>query len=248
VGDARRAAAALVSVLALASEPARAAEEGAPRARKESPQHFAIELRFAPYWPAIDSEPGLTGKPYQELFGTMPRLLFSGEIDWQALRIAHFGSVGPGFSFGYTQMSAPAPLTSGAGFAAEDTNLEVFPFYAVVVLRVDVLARDFKIPIVPYAKAGLAMTIWRTFTASGTSSFDGQNGFGTTWGEQFAVGAALSLDWLDARASKLLDDEAGVNHTYLFGEWMLANLDNFGSAGALRVGTMTFCGGLAVEF
>jgi len=227
--------------------PARADESDFPK-RVQSSQHFAVELRFAPYWPAIDSEPGLTGKPYQEIFGTMPRLLFSGEFDWQPLRIPHFGTLGPGFSFGYTEMSAPAPLSSGGGVSAEQTNIEIFPFYAVAVLRIDVLWHDYKIPIVPYAKAGVAMTVWHTFTDSGTSSFNGNNGLGTTWGEQFAAGGALALNWLDPRAAMAMDQSAGINTTYLFAEWMLANLDNFGSSSAFRVGTMTVTAGLAVEF
>lgn len=246
----RKAAAVIVagaSALWMWATPARADDSDFPKP-KESPQHFALELRFAPYWPAIDSQPGLTGKPYQETFGTMPRLLFSGEFDWQAIRIPHFGTIGPGLSFGYTQMSAPAPLADGSGVSAENTNIEVFPFYAVAVLRVDTLWHDYKIPFVPYAKLGVAMTIWRTFTDSGTSTFNGVSGSGWTWGEQFAVGGALALNWLDPRAAASMDQGGGINTTYAFAEWMFANLDNFGSSKAFRVGTNTICAGLAVEF
>ncbi len=242
------------AALALAvTAPARAAESDFPK-KHESKQWFAFELRFAPYWPQIDSQPGLTGTPYQTVFGTMPRLLVAGEIDAQLLRIPHFGSLGPAFSFGYTQMSAPAPFANQPGLSAENTNLEVFPMYLAAVLRVDVLMRDLRVPIVPYVKLGLAMTLWRSFTDAGTSSYPnpvtGQtdNAFGATWGEQIAVGGMLNLDWIDRRAAVSLDDATGINHTYLFGEWMFANLDNFGSSKGLRVGTNTFCGGLAFEF
>jgi len=221
---------------------------------KESKQWFALELRFAPYWPNIDSQPGLTGNPYHTIFGNMPRLLASAELDFQALRIPHFGTLGPGLSFGYTQMSAPAPLANGGGVSAEDTNIEVFPFYLVAVLRADVLLRQFHVPIVPYAKLGIATTIWRAFTDSGTSTYtnpvtgQSSSAVGATWGEQFAVGAMLNLDWIDMRGAYNLDDATGINHTYVFGELMIANLDNFGSSSGLRVGTTTFCGGLAFEF
>ena len=214
-----------------------------------SPQWFAIEFRFAPYWPMIDSQPGLKGTPYKDTFGTMPRLLASVEVDAQILKIPHFGSLGPAFSFGYTEMSAPATLSAPAtGISGENTNLEVFPMYLAAVLRVDVFLRDFKIPLVPYAKLGIATTLWRAFTDTGTSNFDGKNGFGATWGEQFAIGGMLNLDWIDPRAAGELDTSTGINHTYLFGEWMFANLDNFGSSSGLRVGTNTFAGGLAFEF
>jgi hypothetical protein len=243
------AAAALVSF----AGSARAAESDFPR-HHESSQWFAAELRFAPYWPDIDSQPGLSGNPYHTIFGDMPRLLFAAELDAQLLRIPHFGSLGPAFSFGYTQMSAPAPLADGSGLSAENTNIEVFPMYLVAVLRIDVLMRDFKVPIVPYAKLGIAMTLWRAFTDTGTSSYvdpvTGQNrdAFGATWGEQVALGGMLNLDWIDRRAATSLDEATSINHTYLFAEWMLANLDNFGSSSGLRVGTSTFCGGLAFEF
>jgi hypothetical protein len=222
--------------------------------KHESKQWFAAELRFAPYWPDIDSQPGLSNQPYHTTFGNMARLLVAAEIDAQVLRIPHFGTLGPAFSFGYTQMSAPAQYADKSGVSAENTNLEVFPMYLVAVLRVDVLLRDFKIPIVPYVKAGLGFTLWRSFTDSGTSNFvdpitgKTSSAFGGTWGEQIALGGMLNLDWIDRRAAGNLDDYTGINHTYIFGEWMLANLDNFGSKNGLRVGTNTFCGGLAFEF
>ena len=222
--------------------------------KHESSQWFAFELRFAPYWPDIDSQPGLTGQPYHTIFGNMARLLVAGEIDAQVLRIPHFGSLGPAFSFGYTQMSAPAQFSDGSGPSAENTNIEVFPMYLVAVLRVDVLMRDLHVPIVPYIKAGVGFTLWRSFTDSGTSNYTNpitgqtQNAFGGTWGEQLSIGGALNLDWIDRRAAQNLDDYTSINHTYIFAEWMLANLDNFGSKNGLRVGTNTFCGGLAFEF
>jgi len=235
------------------SNAARAADSDFVK-KHESSQWFAFELRFAPYWPDIDSQPGLTGQPYHSIFGNMARLLVSGEIDAQVLKIPHFGSLGPAFSFGYTQMSAPAKFSDGSGTSAENTNIEVFPMYLVAVLRVDVFLRDFRIPLVPYVKAGLGFTLWRSFTDSGTSNYvdpitgKTQNAFGGTWGEQIAVGGMLNLDWIDRRAAVQLDEYTSINHTYLFGEWMLANLDNFGSPNGLRVGTNTFCGGLAFEF
>jgi hypothetical protein len=237
------------AIIALASiaPSANAADSDFPR-RHESSQWFAVELRFAPYWPAIDSQPGLTGNPYHTIFGDMPRLLAAFELEAEVLHIPHFGSLGPAFSFGYTQMSAPAPLASGTGVSAENTNIEVFPMYLAAVLRIDVLLRDFRVPIVPYAKLGVAVTPWRSFTDTGTSNFMGKEALGATWGEQIALGGMLNLDWIDRRAAVQLDEAAGINHTYLFGEWMLANLDNFGSSSGLRVGTNTFCGGLAFEF
>lgn len=246
-------ASALVCAAFVMPRGAHAADSDFPR-KHESKQWFEFELRFAPYWPNIDSQPGLTGNPYHTIFGNTARLLVSAELDVQLLRIPHFGSIGPGLSFGYTQMSAPAPLADGSGVSAENTNIEVYPFYLTAVLRIDGLLRDFHVPIVPYVKLGPAYTLWRVFTDSGTSSYTNPvtgkttTGFGGTWGEQLALGAQLNLDWIDRRGSGALDEATGINHTYIFGEWMFVNLDNFGSSSALRVGTNTFCGGLAFEF
>ena len=139
------------AAFALASIASKASAAESDFAKKhESSQWFAFELRFAPYWPDIDSQPSLGGaQPYHKTFGNMARLLVSGEIDAQVLQIPHFGSLGPAFSFGYTQMSAPAPLSNGSGLSAENTNLEVFPMYLVAVLRVDVLLARLPRPVRP---------------------------------------------------------------------------------------------------
>ena len=50
-----------------------------------SPQNFALELRFSPYKPQIDEEPGLANAPYHQTFGSMRRLLVQFELDWQVL-------------------------------------------------------------------------------------------------------------------------------------------------------------------
>jgi hypothetical protein len=215
----------------------------------ESPQHFAFELRFSPYTPNIDSAPGLTGKPYETTFGTTPRVLPAIEFDWQALRIPHFGTIGPALSAGYTVMGASATFAAGGGASAESTNLEVFPFYGVGVLRVDVFERDFGIPLVPYAKGGVGVALWRAYNDSGTSvGTNGVSGKGSTWGSHFAFGLGLSLNWIDRRSSKNLDGATGINDTMLFAEWMFMNLDGFGAADKLRVGTSTWVVGLALQF
>ena len=37
-----------------------------------SPKHWMLELKFGPYKPNVDAEPGLSGKPYDEVFGCGP--------------------------------------------------------------------------------------------------------------------------------------------------------------------------------
>jgi hypothetical protein len=214
-----------------------------------SPQHFALELRLAPYTPQVDNEPSLGGKtPYRDTFGSTPRLELAAEFDWQALRIPHVGTLGPGISAGITSMTAKAPKSDGTGLSAEDTSLSIYPFYLVAVFRADVLSRELGIPLVPYVKGGLGYALWRASNAVGTSATDSVAGKGHTVGTNFALGIGLNLNAFDRRSAHQLDQATGVNNTYLFAEWMVAALNGLGQSSALHVGTNTWVAGLAFEF
>ena len=139
-----------------------------PRSRVyESPQNFALELRLSPYRPQIDDEPNLNGTPYRDTFGTMPRVLVAVELDWQLLRIPYLGTLGPGVAVGYTSMTERARQLDSDEPSGDNTNLEVFPMYAVAVLRADALMRHVGVPLVPYVKGGIGYVPWRTFTSGG---------------------------------------------------------------------------------
>lgn len=243
-----------LAVAALASGSARGEtsslqSSGMALRKNESPQNFALEFRFSPYRPDIDDEPSLNGqKPYESVFGTMPRLLFQVEFDWQALRIPHVGTLGPGFAFGFTNMSAPARLTNGTGVAAEDTSLEIMPAYVVAVFRADVILRELRFPLVPYVKGGLGAARWRAYGPLGTSSSGGVSGKGTTYGTQIAGGMTLSLNFLDKAGSLNLDNGVGINQTHLFIEYYWAGLNGLGQSNALHVGTSSWAAGMAFEF
>lgn len=220
----------------------------------ESPQHFAFELRFSPYRPDIDSDPALGGRaPYAQTFGTTPRILVAAELDWQVVRIPHVGTFGPGLSVGYTSMNATAPLRNpppppASPLSGEQTTLSIYPFYAVAVLRADVLMREAHIPLVPYAKAGLGYALWRASNDNGTSNHDNVPGKGHSYGTQLALGVSLHLNAFDAYAAKEFDNTMGVNHTYLFFEYYSSNFSTLGPASQLRVGATTWAMGLAFEF
>lgn len=227
-----------------------------PRHREVgSPQNFAIEARLSLYQPEIDSEPGLVGKPYASTFGDMRRALVGFEFDWQALRIPHFGSIGPGVAASYTVLSAPTYVTGTTTPAREETSLEVFPFYGVAVLRLDLLNHDLHIPIVPFAKAGVGYALWRSYTDAGTASsvdpVSGKNqpAKGATWGTHAAAGLALDLNAFDGTAARNFDNSMGVNHTYIFAEYTWMNLRGLGGQKApLYVGGTSWTFGLAFEF
>jgi hypothetical protein len=210
----------------------------------ESPQHFAFELRFGPYKPAIDNAFAASPGPYESTFGNDTRFYFGLELDWQALRIPKVGTLGAGFGWGFTHMSANAKLQATGQPSAEDTSLSIMPMYGVGVLRVDVLAKETPIPLVAYGKAGLGYGIYWAGNDLGTQLR------GHTWGTHFAVGGMVLLDALDEHASIEIDNEWGINNTYFFFEWMFSNLDGFGAfddPSVMRIGTHTWVLGIAFE-
>lgn len=226
--------------------PSAAMAQGKPRSY-ESPQHFAAELRVGLYNPKVDSEPGLAGTPFEDAFGPNGRLYLGAEFDWQILRIPYFGTLGPGLGVGYVNFTRPARLPNGAP-SAQETSFQIAPFRLVGVLRVDVLARELSIPVVPYLKAGGGLALWRMSSANGTTRVGDAVGKGYTYGAELSFGAALLLDVFDEYAAKQADLALGINNTYLYGEYQMSMLDNFGASDALRVGANMLVFGLAFEF
>jgi hypothetical protein len=218
----------------------------------ESPQNFAFEVRVGPYHPRVDTAPGLGASgPYQAEFGDSLRWEVAVEFDWQIARIPHLGTIGPGVSVGYTTSGAVAPLVTpvnGSTLSGEDTNLTIYPTYAVAVLRVDVLSRELHVPFVPYAKAGFGLAFWRASNSGGTSSVKGVVGEGNSFGEQLAIGLALDLNFLDRRTSQGFDNATGVNHTFIFGELQDYHLTGSTHGTALYVGNENWLCGLGFEF
>ncbi|NUP09728.1 MAG: hypothetical protein HOW73_27090, partial [Polyangiaceae bacterium] len=272
-----------VGLLVLASASAARAQAGIPDSnwrqhdRPAAPPadtQFAFEVRFGPYWPQVDSEPGLTGTPYEDTFGNDGLFYFGLEFDYMPLRIPYVGMIGAGVGWGYTWASAHAlaegcdPNTApdpeedegeddlGPCETDDTTSLKIMPMYASLVLRADELMRRTGVPLVPYGKFGFGFAYWSSNTTSGTSHIErGKPGNedddlwaqDVTIGLTASAGLALALNWLDAASAGSLRESTGIGHAYLFGEWMGAFLDGFGG-GQMHVGTQTFVTGLAFDF
>ena len=214
-----------------------------------SNQVGAFELRIGRYVPSIDDEFSGAATPYKDTFGTDNRYSIGVEVDWQVLRIPYVGTLGPGFGLQYTKLSADSFLTSDISQRApEKTSLTIVPLYAVAVLRVDHLARETPVPLVPYAKLGVGSAFWSASGGSGTSRADGATGSGFSYGPQFALGGMFLLDILDRSSANYMDDNVGVNNSYFFAEWYVSYLNGFGSGDQMQVGTNTWVLGLAMEF
>ena len=212
-----------------------------------NPEHFALELRFGPYWPEVDEEFGASPGPYEQTFGTDARFYFGLELDWLPFRIPYVGAIGPSFGWGYTRSAGEGVLVR-TGEPAGETSLIILPMHVSGVLRADYMLREWGVPVVPYLKAGLGMGLWTASGSDDVSEVDGDKGRGTSFGLHFAVGGALSVTALDPEAKASIQADTPVLNAFLFGEWMYLNLDGIGSHPQMHVGTSTVVVGIGIEW
>jgi hypothetical protein len=254
---ARQSTLALVLVTALAQS-ARAADEEDPDrishgylfgeepekpAWSPSPRNWNFELRFGPYYPAVDSEfadRGSAARPFEQMFTSKQRLLSGLELDRQILHRGGTWSVGFGFGFyRATASSLAADMTTRTG---DETSLQFYPLSLLAIYRADFLHQRYSSPVVPYAKAGLDCAIWSVSNSGKSTSTRGR-----TFGWNASAGIALDLSFIDAEGMRTMDGETGVNGISLFGEFTYLGLNGFGSSSALRLGDMTWVAGLMME-
>lgn len=218
-----------------------------PQDSYRSPQYAALEVRFGPYRPRVDSEFGEGSSPFSDAFGSGDSIMGGGEVDYQFLRIPRFGTLGVGLGFAYVQYKADAPFTDGSGISKHPTSLWIMPFSGLGVLRIDTFARDMKIPLVPYVKAGLVYALWESRDASRTSvTPEGVKALGDEFGLSANLGLMLELNFLAPQQAIDMDIASGVNHAYAFGEWVFSDVDTFGNG--MQVGASTWVLGLAIEY
>jgi hypothetical protein len=224
---------------------------GAGREAYRSKQHGAVELRLGPYRPDVDAEFGGAATPFENIYGTGETVMFGIEGDWQALRIPHFGTLGPGLQVSFAQFSQYALLESDPSQrSAQPTNIWFVPFSLLAVLRIDVLSRELKVPLVPYLKFGGTLTLWEARDGVGNAVYgsgdDAIAGQGISTGFTGAAGLAILLNPIAPQAALDLDNGTGVNNAYVFGEWYVSKVSSFESG--LDTGTSTWLAGIALEF
>jgi hypothetical protein len=213
---------------------------------RESPQWFAAEIKFGPYKPDIDSEVG--GSPYEDIFGRRLQLMSQFTLDVQFLK--KHGTLGVGGTFGVFAVQGKALLEDGSK-SSDETSLNVFPLILSVVYRWDYAAKTWNVPLVPYVRAGIVYAFYYITQGSGKLArypTSGDKARGGIWGYQINLGLAFLLDVLEPSAAKKLDSEIGVNHTYLFCEFVHSRIDNFGGD-RIRLGMpYSLLAGIAAEF
>jgi len=192
-----------------------------------SPEGFALELRIGPYEP----DDANIGSLYDD---EGPLLAF--EFDVMFLPIPYVGRAGLGFGLGWSRYTAKAATVAGEE-TQEELAFVIVPMTGVAVLRIDVLARELNIPFIFTGKLGLDAISWD----SNRGETDEDDGI--TFGLHWAAQVALELDFFDRQAARALDEEWGINHTFLFFEYFGAE-----ARGAPVVGDRTWSAGLGFLF
>lgn len=239
--------AALALLFALAASGARAAEP--------PPKRVLIGFKIDRYDPKVDSEPGLTGTPYHDVFGPRAPLRYQLEVDWE---VAHpFGSLLLGATAGFWQNYGKAilrdtPPGQPPQRSTDTTTLNVIPFGLIATYRFDWLSDRWpRFPFIPYAQAGLMRALWVSYNGTGGVSKDttlGGRGSGWTNGYTTALGFAVNLNAIDLELAREAYMDTGIQRTSFFAEYGWTYLNNFHKSGQLILSDRAWRFGLAVEF
>ena len=235
------AAALLIAAAAAAALTAAPSDAYALDADDESHVNMMFEFKAGPY------TPDKLGNAYSKHFGDNSGYLIEAEYDYQFWR--GVGSVGIGFHLAYGSVSGHAVDKTGEN-TVDDTTLHWLPLRLSLVYRFDYLWQRFNVPLILYAKAGFDYYIWFVKGADGISKDDeGNEAYGGTFGFHVNAGLAFVLDWLSPSMAKSFDVEWGVNNSYIFAEFLYADINNFYSGGAMDLTEQaTFQIGIAIEF
>ncbi|MFT3922713.1 MAG: MXAN_2562 family outer membrane beta-barrel protein [Myxococcales bacterium] len=194
-----------VSTTAFARAPDTFEENYTKPALIESPMWMALELKAGPYVPGDSSA-------IKDTFGGDKGWMLSTEVDFTLVHIPKVGQFNLGAGFGWASYKAKARDENGVK-TSEETKLVLYPLSALAVLRIDALARETVIPLTFAGKIGFESVRWKSTTGDRTDASGFNNGL--RWGAQ----AAFELDWFDRRAARRMDEEWGVNHTFLLFEY-----------------------------
>ena len=228
----------------------------APRAHAEGyqrPERFLlVALKVDRYDPKVDSEAGLTGDPYHQIFGPRAPLRWQAEVDWEVWH--PYGTFMIGVTGGFWQNFGKGVLRSDVTQKTQDTALlNVIPLGLIATYRFDKLADLWqRFPLIPYAQAGLMRAFWASYNGVGNVSPDtsGRGGKGQGWtsGYTTALGFAIALDALDPDLSREAFTDTGIQRTSIFAEYGWTRLDGFHDNKSLILTDRAWRFGVAMEF
>jgi hypothetical protein len=202
-----------------------------PAHRKiESPERFFLELKGGPY-------KLFSGENYEDVFAGDSGPAFLLQLEGIVFRWPSVLYVTAGGGVGYIGFDAPARGEDGRE-TTEETTLSLVPLTASATLRLDVLPRKLGIPVIFAARAGWRWTQWDTNTGKTNDAA------GWSLGPVLTAQVALDLDSFEPGGARALDEEWGINHTFV-----LAEVTYYGTTEkSLPVGGTSWAIGLGVAF
>ncbi len=198
-------------------------------ARAESPRWGSLELGAGMYRPNIDGQAGLASPaPYGEIFGPHRGWMFRAGVSRALLTWP--GALEVGVRTGFFRANGHALQLNPDGTpstvpSTDPTTFNVIPTSLTLTYRFDLLAERVGIPLAPYARVALERYNW--WITGGTGS---TTKIGATNGYSLTGGVALLLDFFDPGAARELDEDTGINHTYLFFDVTKSQVKDFGSS------------------
>ena len=174
-----------------------------------SPEHMVLELfAMGPYEPAAVTETTTpAGAPLFDETGP----LFQGSLQAIVLRLPELGMITSGLRIGHASYSASAIDASSGQPAGEETTLTAWLLTPLVGLRIDALAR-LGVPFLLNASLGYDLVPWSSETGGR------EDGSGLSHGLRWAVQLGLELDFAEPRTARRLDEDWGINHSFVFFE------------------------------
>lgn len=218
-------------------------------------------IKLGPYTPAIDAQLGGSGEgPYEAMFGgyaIVPML----DVDYIFMQ-TELGQIGFGGSIGFLNKKASAfAMGSTPGpdrpRTAEHNRFRMIPMAATAVFRLTYLDDKFHIPIIPYARGGLAYHVWwaeapdggvSSVCREGGATCDENKGRGGSLGVVGSLGIAVRAENIDFEAASAMR-EGGIQHAGFYAEVQSSKVDDFGVGNKLAVGdSLTWFAGVDFEF
>jgi hypothetical protein len=222
-------------------------------------------VRVGPYVPGIDAQIdmpiGQYAGPYEHMFGSYAILPM---LDIERFFIRSYGQLGAGISVGYMGKKARAwladsdPMDPNRERTSGDYNkFRLFPFSLNATYRLTYFDDNYGVPLVPYARAGLAYYVWWITAPDGdfaesckgpqTDGCSTTKAAGASLGFVGSIGLAIRAERIDASAARSMR-ESGIEHAGFYAEYSLGKVDGFGSEKKLSVGDATWFAGVDFEF
>ncbi|NLY94276.1 MAG: hypothetical protein GXY23_09615 [Myxococcales bacterium] len=201
---------ALLAVVLLSSLASTASAQYSDEYDRYSPtrEWLSLSLGVGTYRPNVGSD------VFRDVFGKDKGPLLTGGIDFRLFRLGDFAAFTVGAYQSWARYEARAcafdeGVVDCDNRASERTMLRIFPLSVLAGLNIDVLARKFRVPFYFVGRIGLDSVFY------GTRTGGERDAAGTSIGLRWEAEVDLELDFLERRAQRTLDDEWGINHTYL---------------------------------